>query len=263
MQTDAYTEWALLISQGVRFLTLNKDYTLISCDERARPFKTMTFPREQIADFKWLVKINGREMVLLNLRSTDPGKRDPNRLVVYDRIAETELATLVVNCMNLHEVHELEQRNVERVRFKDGREIRRDVLQKFYMFNEIGEASPQQKEEMKDDKFDPANKYPFFIKQTRSVTQSLLVLTCYQQHEEGDTAHLKDVYYFRFKIYKFNDLTDVWNLTDFHTIVTPDQYINITQGCQKYKTGVTAKMQTISIQVPISQIKDKQAVDQQ
>lgn len=149
---------------------MNKDLTLRATDENEKNIKVITFPKEQIVDFKWINRVNDNEIILLNLRSTDASKKDPNRLVVYDRTAETDLATYVLNCMNLHEVPELEQRNVDRVKFKDGREIKRDVLQKFYLFNEIGVATSQQKEEKKDDKFDPSNKYPFFIKQTRNVT---------------------------------------------------------------------------------------------
>jgi hypothetical protein len=157
--------------------------------------------------------------------------------------------------LNLHEIPELEQRNVDTVTFTDARVITRDVTQKFYLFNEIGTASPVQWPGSADaaKNFDPNKKYQHFIGQTRNVTMSLLVVTCFLQTEHGDMEGLKDVYYFRFKTYKFHDLPNVYDLTDFKTVVERNQFVNVLQGYHHYTKGSESsqKPHNISIQIPI------------
>lgn len=72
--------------------------------------------------------------------------------------------------MNLHELKELERIGSAKVLLKDGRDVEIIESKTFYLINEIGGASPYQREEQKEEKFDPNNKYPYFIKHTKYVT---------------------------------------------------------------------------------------------
>ncbi|TNV85732.1 hypothetical protein FGO68_gene12731 [Halteria grandinella] len=247
--TPGFSQWAIVTTTEVYTISV---YTNLGQIESKK--KLLQIQTDLIADFQWLSQSSKFGFFLLNLRSIDQNQQYGNRLVVYTN-NQTELAYYKINCMNLHELKELERIGTAKVLLKDGRDVEITESKSYYLINEIEGASPYQREEQKEEKFDPNNKYPYFIKHTKYVTQSLLVVTCISHYYIGGEENPRTVVYFKFKTIKLNELKHVWNLTDFQVLFTSYKTVNITQGyqvCGPDKSS-TDKMNIVSMEIPLKQ----------
>jgi hypothetical protein len=79
---------------------------------------------------------------MLSLHSIDEKSRGQGKLFFYDRELRTEVASMPIIAVNLQEVQCPETTLREQdVTFRDGRKIRREVEQRFFVYNEVGAPS--------------------------------------------------------------------------------------------------------------------------
>ncbi|TNV73509.1 hypothetical protein FGO68_gene3992 [Halteria grandinella] len=241
------SDWAIVTLKKILYINIVKNNSVIQFNELDKP---LSFYGEHIADMKLLaINDDDDDILIINLRSIDQTLKDANRLIVYNRKSDKELAMYVIDCINIYELPELDRIKEVTTSNQEGKRNKLGQKKKYYLLNEIGSATPSKIFERKGDQFDPSNKYPFFIKQSRNVTQSLLIVTCNNYQVEQNNEFI----YFKFKTIKLNELNNVWNLTDFQAVFTSYKTVNITQGYQVYgpDQSKTDQMHLASMEIPL------------
>lgn len=133
-----------------------------------RTEEIIKFEKEDMVELMWHRTFQGRQLLLINLQSTDFKTLGKGRLVIYDRELKVELAkyeaATIINLMELScpDVRPKEQE----IKLANGRTLSRTIEQRFYLANAVQPL--KQKEESKA-RENPSH-YQSFFKSTRNVT---------------------------------------------------------------------------------------------
>ncbi len=119
-------EFVYVIGQGTRFYEVD-----VSNQKIKKTDELIKFDKEDIAELMWLKEFQERELLLINLSSTEPKTKSIGRLIIYNRELKKEVAVFTgPTFFNIKqfECPDIKQKEHE-ITFSDGRTIHRTIDQ--------------------------------------------------------------------------------------------------------------------------------------